>query len=353
MRPSSPNALLLFICCSLVSCISPEQENDRERSGSTATERRKPIMIDAQRYETPDGHLRVTLVEQPYHGGRNVAELSRSPEYLQAGGIAGILSGQGHRVRPVETVALTPEESEEYGEWHRMGLANGHLAGLVSEAEESRFLSVGLLANCNALMGMLGGFQHAGPDEEPLRVALVWIDAHGDFNTPETTLSGMLGGMPVAVSAGLALQRLRRESHLDPPIHTEDILMVGVRDTDPEEEELIREHDLARITTEDIRSRSDAMHAQMERLSEAADLIYVHVDMDVLDPAEVQGHGLTVPGGPTSRELAAALTEIFRYPRVAGLGVASTPAYEDDPEGLSREAAYRLIQGAVDGVMNR
>ena len=75
--------------------------------------------------------------------------------------------------------------------------------------------------------------------------------------------------------------------------------------------------------------------------------------MDVLDPAEVPGHGLNVADGPTSQELAAALTEIFRYPRVAGLGIASTPAYDADPDGVSREAAYRLIQGAVQGVMSR
>jgi arginase len=184
-------------------------------------------------------------------------------------------------------------------------------------------------------------------------VGLVWIDAHGDFNTPETTLSGMLGGMPVAVSAGLALHRLREESHLDPPISTDHILMVAVRDTDPEEEELIQAHGLVRLSTQDVREISPALHREMERLSEVVDLIYVHVDMDVLDPREVQGHGLTVPDGPSSQELAAALTEMFRYPKVAGLGIASTPAYDADPGELSRQAAYRLIDGALAGVLGR
>jgi len=234
-----------------------------------------------------------------------------------------------------------------------MGLANGHLAEMVAGNEGNGFLTVGLLGNCNALMGMLGGLQHSDPSGGPLKVGLVWIDAHGDFNTPETTLSGMLGGMPVAVSAGLALQRLRAESHLDPPISTEHILMVAVRDTDPEEETLIQAHDLPRITTQDVRDRSQALHDQMERLSEVTDLIYVHVDMDVLDPREVQGHGLTVADGPTSQELAAALEEMFRYPKVAGLGIASTPAYEADPGELSRQAAYRLVEGALAGVLAR
>lgn len=328
--------LLLFFACA------------PEASAPTRT-----AAVDPNRYQAADGSLRIAVVKQPYHGGRNVAELSRNPDYLEEGGIVDLLAGEGHEVRPVEGAALTEEENRAYGEWHRMGLANGHLADLVADNEESGFLSVGLLGNCNALMGMLGGFQHAEPSGPPREVGLVWIDAHGDFNTPETTLSGMLGGMPVAVSAGLALQRLRTESHLDPPISTEHILMVAVRDTDPEEEELIQAHGLARISTADVRDRSEVLHREMRRLSELTDLIYVHVDMDVLDPREVQGHSLNVADGPTSQELAAALTEMFRYPKVAGLGIASTPAYDADPGELSRQAAYRLIEGAVAGVKAR
>jgi len=159
--------------------------------------------------------------------------------------------------------------------------------------------------------------------------------------------------MPVAVSAGLALHRLRRESGLEVPLRDEDIVMAAVRDLDPEERDLVEAHGIVRLTTQDLKERSEALHAQMRRLSDATDLIYVHVDMDVLDPAEVPGHGLTVSGGPSSMELAAAIREMFRYPKVAGLGIASTPAYEDDPEGVSRQAAYRLILGAAEGAAER
>jgi arginase len=311
------------------------------------------VAQDPFRYQAADGGLRIGVVKQPFHGGRNVAELSRNPDYLEEGGIVGDLAAAGHELAPIQTAFLTPEEEGDYGEWHRMGMANGHLADFVAENERLGLLTIGFLGNCNSLMGMLGGFQNAGPDGEPLRVGLVWIDAHGDFNTPETTLSGMLGGMPVAVSAGLALERLRRESHLEVPILMEDILMVAVRDTDPEEEALIQEHGLARITTQDVRETSDALHQQMERLSENTDIIYIHVDMDVLDPREVTGHGLSVADGPTSQELARAISAMFTYPKAAGLGIASTPAYDRDPGELSRQAAYRLIYGAVEGVLAR
>jgi arginase family enzyme len=91
----------------------------------------------------------------------------------------------------------------------------------------------------------------------------------------------------------------------------------------------------------------------MEDLSARTDLIYVHIDMDVLDPNEVLGHPLTVPNGPTSEELAAAIALMFTYEKAVAFGVASTPANERDPDGVSRQAAYRLIQGAIDGVKRR
>jgi arginase len=202
-------------------------------------------------------------------------------------------------------------------------------------------------------MGMLGGLQQSGPSRRPLKVGLVWIDAHGDFNTPETTLSGMLGGMPVAISAGLALTNLRLKSGLDPALPTRYIVMVGVRDTDPLEQDLIDRSNIEMITVDDIRTLSPNLHAQMERLSHLTDVIYVHVDMDVLDPREVEGHSLTVANGPTSSELARAITEMFKYDKAAGFGVASTPSGQRDPEGCSLEAAYKLIEAAVQGVRVR
>jgi arginase len=312
-----------------------------------------PLPLSAQRYTGEDGGIRTALVKMPYRGARNVPELSDVPDYLERGGIRERLSLLGATLSPVRTVTLTPEESRQYGEWHRLGLANGHLAEIVAGNEMEGLLSVGLLANCSSLMGMLAGLQGSDPAGGSRNVGLVFVDAHGDFNTPETTLSGMLGGMPVAVSAGLALQNLRLKSGLDPAIPTEHIVLAAVRDLDPLERELVESSDIQMLTTQDIRDRSENLHAQMRRLSEATDIIYVHIDMDVLDPREVAGHPLTVPDGPTSAELAAALTEMFRYEKVAALGLASTPAGENDPDGLSREAAYRLIEGALGGIKGR
>jgi arginase len=296
----------------------------------------------------------VDVIKQPYGGARNVPEISANPDYIHAAGLERLLESWGAKLlRPVQDVRLTAEQNEQYGTWHRMALANGNLGNAVREGRKNPAdLIVGLEANCNGLLGMLGGLAHDAAGAQR-RVGLVFIDAHGDFNTPETTLSGMLGGMPVAVAAGHALTNLRRTSGLIEPLPIEHILWAGVRDLDPLEAERFDEYRVRQVSVDDLRARSSALSDAMTNLAEQVDAIYVHVDMDVLDPAEVPGHSLAVPDGPTSRELADAITLMFTEPKTLALGIASTPAGVLDAEGLSRQAALNLIQGAIRGVQAR
>jgi arginase len=297
--------------------------------------------------------VRVALVKMPYVGERNVPELSGGPDYLEQGGLQKLLEDQGFQTKLASPVALSADEEKAYGSWNRLALANGDLAKVIAAERHNGNLPIGLLANCSSILGMLSGLQHSGPSGKPLRVGMVFVDAHGDFNTPETTLSGMLGGMPVAIAAGQCLTRMRLKTGLEPAVPTRHIVEVCVRDTDPLEQELLDRSEIQQLTLEDVRTRSANLHSAMKRLSEATDVIYVHVDMDGLDPREVPGHPLTVPGGPTSFELAAALTEMFKYEKVAAFGVASTPYGDKDKTGVSRQAAYNLILGAAKGVQQR
>lgn len=307
----------------------------------------------AQSRDNGETVVRVTLVDMPYVGERNVPELSRGPEYLEQGGIQKLLAQAGARAKHVPAVTLPAEEEKAYGAWNRLAIANGELAKIISSERRDGSFPVGLLANCSSILGMLSGLQHSGPGAKPLRVGMVFIDAHGDYNTPETTLSGMLGGMPVAIASGLCLTRMRMKTGLEPAIPGRHIVEICVRDTDPLEQELLDRSEIEQLSLEDVRTRSAKLQGEMKRLSELTDAIYVHVDMDALDPREVPGHPLATPGGPTSAELAAALTEIFRYPKAAAFGVASTPYEERDKTGVSRQAAYNLILGAVKGVQQR
>jgi arginase len=297
--------------------------------------------------------VRVALIKMSYVGERNVPELSGGPDYLEQGGIQKLLEAQGFQTKLASPVALSADEEKAYGSWNRLALAEGQLAKVIANERRNGYLPVGLLANCSSILGMLSGLQHSGPTAKPLRVGMVFVDAHGDFNTPETTLSGMLGGMPVSIAAGQCLTRMRLKTGLEPAVPTRHIVEVCVRDTDPLEQELLDRSDIQQLTLEDVRTRSANLHNAMKRLSEVTDVIYIHVDMDGLDPLEVPGHPLTVPGGPTSLELAAALTEMFKYEKVAAFGVASTPYGDKDKTGVSRQAAYNLILGAAKGVQQR
>ena len=295
---------------------------------------------------------KIGIVKLPYTGSRGGNEISKGPEVMESGGLTELLNNMGFTISDSKTAKLTAEEEKHYGRWHRLGLASMHLTKTVAEQRRQGLFPLGLLANCNGLMGMLGGLQRSGHSWKPLKVGLVWIDAHGDINTPETTLSGMLGGMPVAVSTGLCLQRLRMECGLDPPLPTRYVTMVGVRDTDPLEQEIIDRSDIEHITVDQIRNLTPGIDLEMERLASLTDLIYVHVDMDILDPKEVPGHGLTVPDGPTSKELGNALEMIFEHPKAAAFGVASYPVNRD-PDGISLKAVYNLVEGVMRGLRNR
>jgi arginase family enzyme len=128
--------------------------------------------------------------------------------------------------------------------------------------------------------------------------------------------------------------------------------MGGVRLTDPLEQELLDKSKIQQLSVDDLRSVSLAVTKQLDRLSKITDIIYVHVDMDVLDPREVTGHPNKVPGGPTSGELARLFEMIFsKYPKAAAIGFATIPA--EDEGGLSIAALNRMILGAVKGLQAR
>lgn len=301
----------------------------------------------APRYASVDGRVRVALAQQPL----SPTGPSRGPQTMAEGGIQRILSQLGADVR-IREARLTPGEDAEYGGWKRLSLALGHYADLVAQNEKDGYLTVGFLATCPSMPGLVAGLQRSGPTRDPLRVGMLWLDAHPDFNTPETTRSGSLGGMPVAVATGRALQRIRLDAKLDPPLTDLQVVMGGIRLADPLEQHLLDESRIEQLTVEDLRTRSPRVFEQLDRLARTNDKLYVHIDMDVLDPLEVAGHGNKVPGGPSSEELARLFEEIFRrYDKASAIGFATIPSV--DTGGLSIAAVNRMVVGAVRGVQAR
>jgi arginase len=300
-----------------------------------------------KKYQAADGKLRVALSKQPFSPNG----LSKGPTTMAEGGIQKLLADLGTTTR-IEEARLTAEEDTEYGGWKRLGMALGHFADIVTKNERDGFFTVGLLATCPSMPGLVAGLQRSGPTREPLKIGMLWLDAHPDFNTPETTRSGSLGGMPVAVATGRALQIMRLDAKLDPPLPDRHVVMAGVRLTDPLEQHLLDNSMIEQISVDDLRNMRPAIWTQLDRLNRLTDKIYVHIDMDVLDPREVMAHGNKVPNGPSSEQLARVFEEIFRrYDKASAIGFATIPP--TDASGLSIAAVNRMIAAAVRGVMAR
>ncbi len=301
----------------------------------------------SRKYVDGTGKVRVALSKQPLSPNGP----SKGPATMAEGGIQGILNGMGATVR-VEEARLSSEEDTEYGGWKRLGMSLGHFSDMVSKNERDGYFTVGLLATCPSMPGLVAGLQRSGTTREPIKIGMLWLDAHPDFNTPETTRSGSLGGMPVAVATGRALQVMRLDAKLDPPLPDRHVVMGGVRLTDPLEQHLLDNSMIEQLTVDDLRKMTPAVWAQLDRLDRLTDKIYVHIDMDVLDPREVMGHGNKVPNGPSSEELARLFEAIFtKYPKASAIGFATIPA--TDEGGLSIAAVNRMIAGAVRGVQAR
>lgn len=304
--------------------------------------------LEAQaRYTGADGRIRVAISRQPLSPNGT----SRGPETMAGGTLPQQLAQLGATVRTHEA-ALTPEQEPEYGGWKRLGYALGHFADIVAQNEKDGYFTVGYLATCPSMPGLVAGLQRSGPTLEPLRVGMLWLDAHPDFNTPETTRSGSLGGMPVAVATGRALQVLRRDAKLDPPLADQNIVMGGVRLTDPLEQRLLDDSRIEQLSVDDLRRMTPAVWAQLDRLHSQVDRLYIHIDLDVLDPREVPNHGNAVPGGPSSEELARLFEEVFRrYPKASAIGFATIPG--NDPGGIGLAAVHRMTLAAIRGVQAR
>ena len=150
--------------------------------------------------------------------------------------------------------------------------------------------------DCTHVTGMYAGLTHAhGPHA---RIGLVWFDAHGDFNTQHTSISGMLGGMPVAVCAGLTWPRWREHAGITDILPTNRIVMVDVRNLDVAEAQLIRATDVTVVPCEP----TPLSHA-MQSLVAECDYIYLHIDEDILDKRYVPNHGTAEPNGPSMQEI--------------------------------------------------
>ena len=237
-----------------------------------------------------------------------------------------------------------PEHLRSGVETDNLGLLGAQIAEQVGSARQAGQAVLMTGGDCTHITGVLGGLQDAhGP---AARIGLVWFDAHGDFNTPNTTLSGMLGGMPVAVCAGLAFPIWRERSHIAAPLPTERILMVDVRNLDPAEEQLIRATAITIAAPAPGFPGADLAES-VAQLAERCDLIYLHIDSDILDESLVPNHGTKEPNGPSMAQVRAAIDTVMASGKVAALAVVSVYG-EGEGSATSVASGIELIRGGLE-----
>jgi arginase len=226
---------------------------------------------------------------------------------------------------PVGTVAAIGPPLPDGGVPGRVTVLHRALADAVAATARPLLLS----GDCPAGLAVAAGLQRRHRE-----IVVVWLDAHGDFNTPATTISGYLGGMPVAMLAGRA-----PELFADPlglrPVPEHNIVLAGARDLDPAERDA-----LAASQVRHIPATADAIRAALSELGGLP--VYLHVDVDLMDSTEVPGLRFPAGPGPALRDVEDCLTAITASANVvaACLACAWLPGQVGRPP--AREAIARL-----------
>lgn len=269
----------------------------------------------------------IRLIAVPYDSGIRGWRMGAGPERLLAAGLEDGLRAAGHAVS-AERIEL---ESQAAPEIRATFALAARLSERVAAARAAGALPIVLAGNCASALGTLAGLA----DDEP---AVVWLDAHGDFNTPETTRSGMLDGMALAVATGRAWPAMAAALPGFRPVPDVRVWMVGTRDTDAREAELLAASGVPLIAP---RYDADRLSAALDSLRARTGTVYLHIDLDVLDPSEGMANAFSAPDGLRVDDV----LDLMRILRSRlRIGAAALTAYDPsyDADGRVEAAALRI-----------
>jgi len=277
----------------------------------------------------------VEIVGVPMDLGGNRRGVDMGPSAIRYAGLRDRLAGLGYAVRDRGNVRVADRDEGATKDYRaldkrdlaRMGAEPAHhveeivrvaeeLAAVVADIERGGRVAVILGGDHSMSMGTLAGIARAGR-----RPGLIWMDAHGDSNTPRTSPSGNVHGMPFAVALGLADEPFPRS--LRASVDGRNAALIAVRSVDPGEKENIKAAGVTAITMADIDRLG--MSAAMERaiaVASRGDGIHLSLDMDAIDPDEAPGVGTPVRGGLTYREAQLAMEMLAASGKLRSLEVA-------------------------------
>jgi arginase len=210
-----------------------------------------------------------------------------------------------------------------------------------SQAVSAGHVPVFLGGDHSLAMGTVGGVSHNR------RCGLVWIDAHGDFNTPETTTTGNVHGMPLAALLGRGDPELTGLGRAGPKVHPSDVVVVGLRQLDPRERQMLKSSGMGLYTMRDIdeRGMSAVLQEALDQLEPLASY-HVSLDMDAIDPFEAPGVGTPVRGGLTYREAQLLMEIIADTGKLGSMDVVEINPVLDH-ENRTAQMAVGLVASAL------
>jgi arginase len=275
----------------------------------------------------------IQLLLVPYDSGNRSARMGAGPERLLEVGLERTLRQDGHSVH-TRIAQLAPEswQAEIQTSFELMRM----LSIAVREAQESRRFPIIRAGNCSTAVGTLAGLgaQSTG---------VAWFDAHGDFNTPETTSSGFLDGTAVAIVTGRCWTQLAATIPGFTPVADERVCLIGTRDLDALEGALLEQSDVEVVAPANLRA---ALPDTLKSIREHVDTIYVHLDLDVLDSNVAHANSYAIPGGLTLDDAEYALSEIARVFRIGALTLSAYDPAGDTSDHAAK-AAIHLISFAA------
>ena len=261
----------------------------------------------------------VQVVTVPYDSGHRGRRMGAGPTHLVARGLLDRLRDAGRRVDVRE---LAPTDGTWIAEIGTAFDLDRQLAGVVANARSRGAFTLTLAGNCITSVGTVAGLGHGE------RLGVLWFDSHGDFNTPESTLGGFLDGMALATFVGRCWTALANGVPGFAPVREESVVLVGARDLDPAESDLLAASAIVHLRPDEAPARLDAA---LEALARRADALYVHVDLDVLDGGEGLVNAYSGGPGLSRGELLDAIAAAGRHcPVVAGAITAYDPGYDAD-----------------------
>jgi arginase len=259
---------------------------------------------------------KIRIIGVPMDLGASRRGVDMGPSTLRVAGLQARLKQLGHQVEDIGNIVVKQPEEQHYGVKNAKYLEEiadtcKGLAEISRKALDEGFLPLVLGGDHSIAVGTTAGAAaHYRKDSK--RIGLIWLDAHGDMNTPESSPSGNIHGMPLASIMGYGPPELTELAGIRPMVEPRSVALVGVRDLDSRERRLVKDSGVHVFTMRDIDERGmrDVMSEALRFTSDDTAGIAVSLDMDFVDPSDAPGVGTPVRGGVTYREAHLALEMI-------------------------------------------